>query len=411
MTIFGIIWVVLIVIFMFKDIKYLFVLTILSSIFQCNNVIAIQNVGIGPQIITSIALIIKVFILRKFDFKVKINKKMLALNISLVLLLVVAFLSLVLNNNLQIVCLRYIQLISYFLCFIAMSKIGEYIEEEFVYKLIRYTTIFLVSEGFLQILITSGIFPRLKIINILFYNDTISNVIYFTRNHYFRILSTYMEPSYYAGFIVGAFYYFIIKKDKIKQNKILIWLILLQIILTFSSTAYITFTVLGLIYLIRERSIKNKIFTIIIAILIGTVMYIGFYNVLDDVIFSKAQSGSANARFAWNEKAIRMFNENKIIGNGYKTVRASSVVYTILAEMGVIGLISYCLVNFIIIKDIFFKKEISTQELGIRFAICGVCISQVIAVPDIDICTYWMWMNLLAVLMSRRRKEEYERIK
>lgn len=407
MTIFGVIWIALLMLAMFLDIKYLFVLTILSSVFQCNNILIIGGSGIGPQVITSIFFIIRIFLLRKHYFKIKINKRFLPLEFASISLLLIALFSLLINNNLNENILRYMQLVLYVLCFIAMSKISEYIEEDFIYASIKYITIFLIYVGFLQLLITTGHFPRLGIIKTLIYNDTLSDVIYFTRNNYFRILSTYMEPSYYACFLVGAFYYFILIGKKKKGDYLLISLIFIQIILTFSSTAYVAFAILGVIYFTRERNLKVKLITIILAIIGIVVLYYGFYNVLDKVILSKSQSGSANARFAWNERAMRIFESNKIIGVGYKTSRASSVVYTLLSEMGIIGFINYILMNLLVIKDIFKveKKKILPQELGIRFAILGVCVAQIIAVPDIDNCTYWMWMNILAVLIVKNKND------
>jgi len=42
----------------------------------------------------------------------------------------------------------------------------------------------------------------------------------------------------------------------------------------------------------------------------------------------------------------------------------------------------------------------SDAQKGLRFAILSVVLTQLIAVPDVDICTYWMWMNLLALCVA-----------
>lgn len=336
MTIFGVIWLGMLIISMFFDIKYLFLLTILSSVFQCNNVFVFQGTGIGPQVITSLVFVLRVFLLRKHNFKIRLNKNFIILEILCIVLVFIAFISLLINQKLSNSFLRYMQLVIYVLCFIAMSKVSEHIDDNFVYLCIKKISIFLITIGFLQLLITTGHFPRLWLIRELIYNDTLSDVVYFTRNNYFRILATYMEPSYYACFIVGAFYYFLLLGKKTKENVILMILMFIQIILTFSSTAYISFVVLGIIYLTREKNLKIKLITFFLGIIGIMILYFGFYNILDTVIFSKAQSGSANARFAWNDRAIKYFENNKIIGVGYKTLRASSVIYTLLAEMGII---------------------------------------------------------------------------
>ena len=411
-TIFGLIYTLALIIVMFRDIKYLFVLTILSSVFQCDNVLVIGNIGIGPQIITSFAFLIKAIYIKKDELFI-IKKKFLPIEIMALLMLLVAFISLAINGKLTDNILRYIQLVIYVLCFISMSKISDLIDNKFIHNTIKHIAVFLITIGFIQLLITTGILPRLNIIKELFYNDNLSNVIYFTRDNYFRILSTYMEPSYYACFLVGTFYYFLLQTKKTKGEIILIFFIFIQIILTFSSTAYVAFSIIGVVYFIITKNWKKRLIMLSLVLVGVSIAYVGFYDVLDSVIFSKAESGSANARFASDAKAIRIFNDNKIIGAGYKTSRASSVIATILAEMGIIGLSTYCIMNFLIIKDIFIanKKEMSKQELGIRIAILSVVVAQIVAVPDIDICAYWMWANILAVVMlkSQSKKTEVEK--
>ena len=59
-TLFGIIWIVLLIYSFYKTrIQFLISLTLLSMIFQCTNVIELNNQGIGPQLITSITFIIR----------------------------------------------------------------------------------------------------------------------------------------------------------------------------------------------------------------------------------------------------------------------------------------------------------------------------------------------------------------
>ena len=403
MTIFGTIYIVILIFAFFTNIKNLFVLTIFSAVLQCDNVFVIGNIGIGPQVITSFVFLIKVILIKKEKFLI-INKKVLLIEISALLLMIISFISLIVNNKLGNEFLRYLQLVIYILCFIAMSRVSDLIDNKFVHKCIKYLSVFLIVIGFIQLMITTGILPRFTIIKELLYNDNISDVIYFTRDNYFRILSTYMEPSYYACYLVGAFYYFLLQNHKTKGEIALIFFIFIQIILTFSSTAYIAFALIGLVYFMLIKSWKKRLIMAFLAIAGLLILYFGFYDVLDSVILSKAESGSANARFANDAKAIRIFNENKVIGVGYKTTRASSAITTILAEMGIIGLSCYCILNLFIVKDIFQseKKNIDKQELGIRVAILSVVVAQIIAVPDIDICAYWMWMNILAVVMLNK---------
>ena len=195
MTIFGIVWFLLIIYCMTTKIENMVALTVVSSVFQCSNVLVISGTGIGPQIITSFFMILRMLLLQK-DGKIRIRKYSASIMFYSIFIFLIAFISSLLNNVIAINYLRLIQLLVYVVCLFSMYAASARVGVDFVYKLIRKSSIALVIIGFVQVLITTGILPRLSIITTLLYNDTTSDVIYFTRNNYFRILSTYMEPSY-----------------------------------------------------------------------------------------------------------------------------------------------------------------------------------------------------------------------
>lgn len=313
MTIFGIAWMILeIICFLKKDIKYITVLTILGMTFQCNNIISMGNFGVGPQIISSIIFSLKVIIQSKGI--IKIPKKNKYIIITMIIMLIAVFISLYKNQLVTEKLLVFLQLMSYILCFICMNVISEKVNDDFVYKLVRRITIFLLIVGAIQFLITSNVIPRLSIISEIFFNEK-RGAVYYYRNNYYRITSTFMEPSYFSGFIVGALFYLISFKEKFKSNIFLILAICIEIILTFSSTAYGTLIIVSIIYLIfSDLKIKDKIILITLLAILYGVMYFGFYGVLDKVIFSKEKSGSANKRNNMNDHAIETFLENPIFG-------------------------------------------------------------------------------------------------
>lgn len=408
MTIFGIIW-ILLLFYCFSSVNRMISLTIVSAVFQCSNVLVIGDSGIGPQIITSIVCIIRICLSKKIEmeklFKMESWIKCMFLLISIVIL------SSAINKTINNGLLKILQLFIYFLCFVLIYYSHNTIEEDTLYLLIRRLTIALIIIGFIQVLITSGILPRLSIINTLLYNDT-GKYVYFYRDNYHRILSTFMEPSYYATYVVGAFYYFISIKEKRNENKLLISLLLIQIIFTFSSSAYGALAISGFLFYIssKERGVKFKMISY--AIIGFIIMYFCFYDVLDSVIFSKNLSESNMARRAWNKAALKMYELSPVIGNGYKSSRASNVLLTLLAETGIIGLVSYIMTNFIIMLGLFRKKSKDNKQQhesyksAIIMAIMSAVFTQIIAVPDLDICTYWMWLNIFAVQLSFQRRKE-----
>lgn len=401
MTVFGLVWIILLI-YCFSDVKKILTLTIISATIQCSNVFEFAGTGIGPQVVTSLAFIVRMMF-TKDGLIIHKKSKGQDLCLLMVILLVVVVISNIINGNVLSSLFKVIQLASYMCCFFYMFKASQFIDNAYLYKLIRRLTIFLLIIGFFQFGVTSGIFPRLGIVKTLLYNDTTNEFIYYNQLNYKRVLSTFMEPSYYAGYIIGAFYYLLSIKEKRKENYILLGLMLLQIIMTFSSSAYGSFLIVGIIFIASPRETKFKLRIILLGLVGFALMYIFFYDILDSVIFSKGLSGSANTRYWWNRDALGMYKASPIIGNGYKSSRASQIIYTMLAEVGVVGLISYCALNlrfFLYYISKTYRSKFGESRIPVLVGILSVIATQIIGVPDLDICTYWMWANIVALGMT-----------
>lgn len=397
MTVFGLIWLMLLAV-CFNRIEYLVILTVVSATLQCSNVIVIGTIGIGPQIITSFVFLFRM-LLRRVD-KIYIKKKWYDARIILLMLYISIIISSMINQVFSEVILYIFQLGLYVFCFCYMFEAGKYINETYVYNFIRVLTITMIIIGFMQYMISLGIFPRNILIDGLLYNDTSNDYIYYYKDNVNRIMATYMEPSYYAGFVVGAFYYFFAIKSKRKENIPIICLLLLQIVLTFSSTAYGAFLIVGILFLAVSKERKLKVEILVLGLLGFAMMYYLFYDILDAVVFSKMSGQSAMARLGWNKRALVMFNSSMIYGVGYKKSRASNIIYTMLSETGIIGFALYVFFNLRWLLDIlvsYRKKRLNENVTALIFAVLSVCVCQIIADPDIDLCTYWMWLNLLAL--------------
>lgn len=405
MTIFGILWLGVIVWgFLKRDMKYMFSLTLLCMTLQCANVIVIGETGIGPQVLTSMVFVLKALV--GSGGKLQYNKKYRIFIFASLMMVVVAVISCILNGILTRQLLYIAQLLTYILCFICIMLFHGEIDGETVYRILRGITIFLLVMGIVQVLTTMELLPLRAILKVLFYNDTGISV-YFHHSNYKRIMSTFMEPSYFAGMIVGAFYYFLSISSKWRENYLLMAAIVIELLWTKSSTAYAAFVILGLIFILFQNRIKTswKIAILLIAGIGFCIVYFGFYSVLDAVIFSKTESGSYRARTNMNHAAFRMFETSKLWGTGYKNVRGSSIIYSILGGMGICGLVVYLFFNCISILPIFFhtKKavEFSPADMGIRFAVMAAFVCQMIACPDLDLCTYWFWIYVMGSSLKK----------
>ena len=410
MTLFGIIWILLIFFcFLHKDIKYMLFLTIISMLIQCSNVFNFPNLRCGPQIITSFAFIIKSLLYKDIDKEVDNN------NMGIPLLIIYIFINyLLINSNSGANILNLIQIAIYTITFIRIKIVYKFISDEFIDKCIKYITYIILFVGFFNIFINLLGLSKNNIIGILLFNDSKNPNIYYYMNST-RFYSTFMEPSYVAGLLCGLFLYYHIKCNELSStSNILIEVLLgLAIILTKSSTAYGTFLIIMSTYYLKNIKKRSTWFYIFAGIIIFALIFT-CTDILNQVIFKKSVSSSARVREIWNNQARNAFYIKPIFGNGYKTLRASSLYLNILGELGAVGLIIY----FNIIRKFLFPilhNKDKKNNIIYNYLVLALIISQLIACPDLDLCSFWLVMyiykmNSVHSLTNKYKMEEkYEK--
>lgn len=408
MTLFGILWILLIVFCFFKkDIKYMLFITILSMCFQCSNVFYLNGIGVGPGVLVSYLFFLKSILTNKLKICfVRSNYGIYGL---LLIIIGIMFYSSSKNNILLENYLVILQFLGYIFCFFGICSIRKKISNDELYQIFRSIIVIIILLGLLQFFTNIGILPLKKVLEIFIYNDPSTDVV-FHKENYSRVMSTFMEPSYYAGFIVGAFYYIIIQKNKWKENWWIILVMLLEIILTKSSTAYGAFSLMGILFMIFSKNIKKewKILCVFLGILFIIILYLGFYDLLDSVLFSKNMTGSYRTRVKMDNKAYSDFLSSPIYGVGYKNTRGSTIIKSLLGELGILGIVSFIFLNLYLffkllkIKNISIKKSIYRRGVVLGLMTSFIC--QLIACPDIDLCTYWIWMYLIAAVGYENRR-------
>ena len=404
MTLFSIIWFAAILWgFTKKNIKYMLFITLLFMTFQCDNVIAIGGINVGPQLLTSVVFVVKVLFNNRG--KIYLPPKCAHILITVYMLLAAVLISCIYNGIFDEKILNICQLIIYIMCFtfILLEKCA--VDNETIYRILRKIIIFLLIMGMLQLLTTMGILPLRPILKPLFYNDN-STTVYFNHSGYKRIMSTFMEPSYFAGLLVGAFYYFLSLRERWRENYVLLIATFIELLFTTSSTAYAAFAIVGMVFVLLQDRIKiqTKIGILVIAAVGLVILYFGFYGLLDSAVFSKTESGSYLTRTNMNKAAYKLYLDSVWFGVGYKKARGSSIVYSLLAETGQLGLSAYFLMNIAVMSPIITEnsthRTVSTQYIAILFAVMSVFICQLVACPDVDLCTYWFWMYLFAMSLK-----------
>ncbi len=415
MTLFGFIWLIVIIYGVFrKDIKAMIAITLFFMTFQCTNVLVINDdIGIGPQVLTSIIYIMKSWINRNWKIHIRsIQKNKLGVSsVFLIMLLFTMVSSSVFNGVFSRSYLVILHFAVYVACFMCMQQDAVNMGEKELYGLVRGLVIFVSVFGLIQLGSTMGVLPLRDMMKPIFYNDESMNV-YFNWNDLFhnrRIYSTFMEPSYFASFSVGAFYYLLCFKDRIKNNIWLFVILFVSIVISFSSTAYGAFAITGLVFLVttKELNYKWKLLIVLIALVVAGIFYYGFYYILDEVIFSKSLTGSGIVRARWNKTALNAFLSSPVYGIGYRQVRGSSILYGIMGELGLLGLLFFAGFNLFALWRVVFRvrnnNSMTKGDFGVIYATIAALSCMLIACPDLDLCSYWMWLYLLALYLGTNR--------
>ncbi|MCM1101482.1 MAG: hypothetical protein NC079_08270 [Clostridium sp.] len=401
MTTFGFLWVIITAYCFFKkDVKYMAFITLLFMCFQSTNVLVWGDAGVGPQLLTSIVFI--GYCIVHTGGVLRIGKRKNEDNITFLLLLLLAVIlySSYINDVLQEVYIRIIQLAIYIICFICMGRTLGGLEKDTVYHMIRNVTIIIAVLGAVQWLTTARVLPLGNILKALIYNETNQNLAF--DGSAIRLYSTFMEPSYFAGFVVGAIYYLLSISAKWKENMILLAVLFIELLLSKSSTGFGAFLLVGIVFVAMSHNISAqwKIAIVAVAAIGFLFLYFGFYDLLDTVIFSKMGSGSYQVRNGWDRYALQIYETSPWFGIGYKQTRGSSIIYSLLGQLGIWGLISYILMNLKVCLPMISKKEHTIYSMmsdGVRLALLAAVVCQVIACPDLDLCTYWFWMYAVAL--------------
>lgn len=416
-TIFGIVCFILVVIaFIKNNANIMLILLVMGMNLQSASVFVLNGQGVGFQIVISTVFIIWAFFQSNVFLhgKLVIEKGISMLKISIVAAILFGVYCMITTVNQKVVennYTRYLylaQLLIYIVCYWCCGSVSRKFYFENVDRIIVRVIVVIAIIGFIQVLTTVNILPRNIILETFIYTKDTPSA-YYLANFYPRIFSVFMEPSYCAAFLVGGFYY-LISRDKLNRYCVSLAIILIiEILLTFSSTAYGAFFVTGLIYLVMSKNKKALKWLIPLAIMMGMVLLAtgALQEALSDVIFNKAQTASAYTREGWDKKAMAVFHDNPWFGVGYKGVRGSHLYTSILGQLGIVGMTLYVLMILpLIIAGLKSKRTTSATLFLI-----GSIISQLIALPDLDFCVFWEGMYIMALMLGMAKGESgYESV-
>ena len=116
-----------------------------------------------------------------------------------------------------------------------------------------------------------------------------------------------------------------------------------------------------------------------------------FKNTINEMTVNKANSGSGNERFTQNKTALQIFAKYPILGVGYGSYRPFAMFINILANMGILGLISILYLLYVVISKILdnYDKE-KTFAIALLLSIVTMIFCFSISIPDMIYLFFWL---------------------
>ncbi len=404
-TIFGIFFIItLLCIFISNNAKMTLGILVFSMCVQSAAVVMIGGAAVGPQLFASTMLFVWVLLNSKsvLSGKIVIKTKERYWRLSTVSIWLffgyIAFTtyqsdSTEINNNRN---LYVIQLLIYIICYLSVPYVTKRLDKKDVDKIIEGVIIIVAVIGIIQFLTTSDILPRNFLLETFVYNNSEENLAY--NLYYPRVFSVFLEPSYCAPFLVGGFFYLISRETWNRKSLVLAIILAVEITLTFSATAYGATLITGIVYILVSKNKKSLKFLIPLAVPMLLLLFITgtMQNILSNVIFNKMGTSSAYTRNGWDMQAWDMFLKNPLFGMGYKMVRGSQLYISILGQLGIVGTILYILsVLPILLAGL--RRSVATP---VSMFLIGSIAAQMIAIPDLDFCVFWLSMYLVRMMLA-----------
>jgi hypothetical protein len=171
-----------------------------------------------------------------------------------------------------------------------------------------------------------------------------------------RIAGAYSEASAFGGVSLAclAFCYVYWRKTKSRMAQGLCLVLLILLVLSTSSTAYVGLAVLSIpvafsivrSFLHRRVTVAEILIISLLAVAACTVLAITLYDgkildpvaeLIDSTIISKSSTASGQERTYWNVKSIQSFFDTSGLGIGFGSSRASSWPIAVISQLGVVG--------------------------------------------------------------------------
>lgn len=230
---------------------------------------------------------------------------------------------------------------------------------------------FPMSKNHIQsIVIFSGIgLATLGLIQFTFLPDLKPLTQYGWDPHYFRTVSTFLDPNFAGAYFVLTLLAIIESPLPVKRRSLAMVLVYLALLTSFSRSSYLMFLVSGLTlsFLKKSKQLLLKISVLFIILFLGFQIYTQVVAEPRNIEREK----SASFRFNTWQQGLTIFQNSPLLGIGYNSYRYALIEYNlgneqfisshgassndssllfVLATTGIIGLICYLLFLFSLLK-------------------------------------------------------------
>lgn len=432
-SIFGLLWLCMLILSLRRSIKYTLYMLIFSFVFQSAWVIRFEGVDLNAALITSLFFIFRAIYSKRGKIVIPQWGKSGLTFVSVLLL--VSIISPNIFSGLELYTMtnegynfdridskivRFsfsnltlgLSVLLYLIDAIMIYNIDfkiSWMTFEKIFKNIFYF-VFIVGILHVILMILNGSAPILRE---LFHNEyTIIGNTYFDiyllpQFRLVRFMSTFYEPSYCGAYLSMTFMFFYL--SDLKHKKIYSIISAFSIILCMSSTGFATLCIVFCVYASLNLYKRKILFNISVFILMFAfiVSVLAFSNgiiseLLYDFTMGKLNSGSAQLRNIVNEYSLDAFVKTYGLGVGGNAVDSYSLIYSLLAQCGVAGFISYTL--FMI--SIFRRTKISNSEgwnWQIIIIVLSPLVSSVLSCQAINFCVMWMGICIFSLYCSINR--------
>ncbi|WP_423214571.1 hypothetical protein [Streptococcus equinus] len=433
-SLFGFFWIIILSLTCILKDKYLLYVLLLSFVFQSAWVVLIFGIDLNASLITSVFFIAKGVICKRgkilFPTWALYGLTFVFLTIAISIISPNLFSGMHLNtvtnsgfnfHRLETVVVSFsfsnltlgFSLLLYLLDAVIVYNLDFKVSIRDIERVYTNIFIFVILVGLLHVLLMF-IIGNASFLRIIFHNEymlygrTYFDNFYIDELRFSRLMSTFDEPSYCGAYLATSFFYFYY--SNLKYRKFYVTLSLIGLLLNMSSTGIVTISIYTLLLLICHMSRKgiSKEFIIILFIVIIFIILLvvneEFRITLYNITFGKVNSGSYKLRNLVNNYSLEAFYKSYGLGMGGNSITSYSLIYSLLSQVGILGLISYSLLIKSLLcqlkKDIFYEKNIKIQYL-----VMLPLISSLLSCQALNFCVMWMGICLYILYLSIYKKE------